>query len=138
MVNKTLENSRQSLLVDIDRRVSDHILEPTNAALLKKLILKADDIDEAYMIAALGTTYKRTGFHFDKRLEKTDKVIHYFKKNKDLSFSIGPSSLIHKLIIGDNYLALQNLLIEYRGRISVIYRSALWQGQHGRIRKDKL
>lgn len=121
MVNKTLENSRQSLLVDIDRRVSDHILEPTNAALLKKLILKADDIDEAYMIAALGTTYKRTGFHFDKRLEKTDKVIHYFKKNKDLSFSTGPSSLIHKLIIGDNYLALQNLLIEYRGRISVIY-----------------
>lgn len=121
MVNKTLENSRQSLLVDINRRVSDHILEPTNAALLKKLILKADDIDEAYMIAALGTTYKRTGFHFDKRLEKTDKVIHYFKKNKDLSFSTGPSSLIHKLIIGDNYLALQNLLIEYRGRISVIY-----------------
>lgn len=116
-----LENSRQSLLEDIYRRVADHILEPTNAALLEKLILKADDIDEAYMIAALGTTYKRTGFHFDKRLEKTDKVIHYFKKNKDLSFSTGPSSIIHKLIIGDNYLALQNLLIEYRGHISVIY-----------------
>lgn len=121
MANDTLEASIQSLLADIDNRVADHILEPTNAALLKKLILKADDIDEANMIAALGTTYKRTGFHFDKRLEKIDKEIHYFRKNEKLSFRTDASRPVNKLIIGDNYLALQNLLIEYRGRINVIY-----------------
>lgn len=121
MANETLEASRQSLLADIDCRVVDHILEPANAALLRKLILKADDIDEANMIAALGTTYKRTGFHFDKRLEKTDKVIHYFRKNEALSFHTDDSKPVNKLIIGDNYLALQNLLIEYRGRVNVIY-----------------
>lgn len=121
MANETLEAYRQSLLADIDRRVADHILEPANAALLKKLILKADDIDEASMIAALGTTYKRTGFHFDKRLEKTDKVIHYFRKNEALSFHTDDSKPVNKLVIGDNYLALQNLLIQYSGRVNVIY-----------------
>lgn len=121
MANNTLEAYKQSLLADIDHRVADHILEPTNAALLKKLIQKADDIDEASMIAALGTTYKRTGFHFDKRLEKIDKEIHYFRKNEKLSFRTDESQPVNKLIIGDNYLALQNLLIEYRGRINVIY-----------------
>ena len=73
MTNDTLRASRESLIADIDRRVEDHILEPTNAELLKKLIRQADDVDEAMMIAALGTTYKRTGFHFDKRLEKLGK-----------------------------------------------------------------
>ena len=121
MTNETLKESRASLLADIDKRVEDHILEPTNAELLKKLIRQADDIDEAMMIAALGTTYKRTGFHFDKRLEKLGKDIRYFKKNESLSFHTDKKRPTHKLIIGDNYEALQNLLIEYRGRISVIY-----------------
>lgn len=121
MTNDTLRASRESLIADIDRRVEDHILEPTNAELLKKLIRQADDVDEAMMIAALGTTYKRTGFHFDKRLEKLGKDIRYFKKNEALSFRTDESRPTHKLIIGDNYEALQNLLIEYHGRISVIY-----------------
>lgn len=121
MTNETLKASRESLLADIDRRVEDHILEPTNAELLKKLIRQADDIDEAMMIAALGTTYKRTGFHFDKRLEKLGKDIRYFKKNWSLSFRTDESRPTHKLIIGDNYEALQNLLIEYKCRVSVIY-----------------
>ena len=121
MTNETLKTSRESLLADIDKRVEDHILEPTNAELLKKLIRQADDIDEAMMIAALGTTYKRTGFHFDKRLEKVVKDIRYFKKNESLSFCTDENRPTHKLIIGDNYEALQNLLIEYKNRVSVIY-----------------
>ena len=78
---------KESLLVEIDQRVADHVLEPTNAELLKKLIRQADDDNEAMMIAALGTTYKKTGFHFDKRLEKMSNTIRYFKKNKQLSLS---------------------------------------------------
>ncbi len=121
MTNDTLQAGTQALLADLDRRVADHILEPDNAALLRKLILKADDIDEANKIAELGTTYKRTGFHFDKRFEKSDKAIRYFRKNEALSFRTDAAATTHKLIIGDNYPALQNLLIEYRGRVSVIY-----------------
>lgn len=112
---------KQGLIEDIERRVADKILEPTNAELLKKLIRNADSDDEAMAIATLGTTYKRTGLHFDKRLEKLTDTIRYFKKNTELSFHTDDSKPVNKLIIGDNYEALQNLLIQYKGGVDVIY-----------------
>lgn len=124
--------SKQEILFDLKRRVDDKILEQSNYDLLKKLIDNADTLDEAIKIAELGTTYKRTGFHFDKRLERQTYTIAYFKKNDELSFvgqadpaptvfSQDQPTLTHKLIIGDNYQALLNLLIEYKGKIDVIY-----------------
>lgn len=120
----TLSETKKSLLSEIQDRVDDKILEPSNAALLKKLIENSDSDDEALAIAALGTTYKRTGFHFDKRMEEprmTD-TIKYFKKNEALSFGEAKEGEpVHKLIIGENYDALQNLLIQYREGVDVIY-----------------
>jgi adenine-specific DNA-methyltransferase len=102
--------------------VAEKILEPSNFDLLKKLIEKPDTtFSEAIQIAELGTTYKRTGFHFDKRLEKQGDAISYFKKNNELSFVTDQSAKTHKLITGDNYPALLNLLVEYKGKIDVIY-----------------
>lgn len=112
---------KQSLIEEINRRVQDKILEPSNASLLIKLIQNAESKDEAINIAALGTTYKRTGLHFDKRLEKMSDSIRYFRKNEKLSFYTDNAKPVNKLIIGDNYEALQNLLIQYRGAIDVIY-----------------
>lgn len=80
------EVTKQALIAELEQRVSDKILEPTNFELLKKLIEKADSLDEAIMISELGTTYRRTGFHFDKRLEKLSDTIKYFKRNDQLSF----------------------------------------------------
>ncbi len=113
--------TKESLIAEIEKRVSDKILEQSNADLLIKLINNADSLDETINIAALGTTYKRTGLHFDKRLEKMSDTIKYFKKNEKLSFHTDDSKPTHKLIIGDNYEALQNLLIQYKGKIDVIY-----------------
>lgn len=113
--------TKESLISEIEKRVSDKILEQSNADLLIKLIRNADSLDEAINIAALGTTYKRTGLHFDKRLEKMGDTIKYFKKNEALSFHTDDNKPTHKLIIGDNYEALQNLLIQYKGKIDVIY-----------------
>lgn len=112
---------KDGLIKELDRRVADKILEPTNAELLKKLIGNADNDNEAMMIAELGTTYKKTGFHFDPRLEKMSSDIRYFKKNQKLSFHTDDNKPTHKLIIGDNYEALQNLLVQYRGEVDVIY-----------------
>lgn len=114
-----MNKTREELVADLQRRVADHILEPTNAALLEKLIMQAVDDNEAVMIASLGTTYKRTGLHFDKRLERPTPEIHYLRRNKALSF--GDDENPHRLIIGDNLHALQNLLIQYRGQVDVIY-----------------
>ncbi len=121
MPDNNLEQSKQELLAEIDRRIEDKIIEQTNADLLKKLINNADTLTEAVAIAELGTTYRRTGLHFDKRLEKFTDTIKYFKKNDDLSFRTDEKGVTHKLIIGDNYDALLNLLVEYRGMIDVIY-----------------
>ncbi|MBO5989218.1 MAG: site-specific DNA-methyltransferase [Paludibacteraceae bacterium] len=115
-----IKKVKADLIAEIEKRVSDRILEQTNADLLIKLINNADSLDEAINIAALGTTYKRTGLHFDKRLEKMSNTIKYFKKNETLSFHTDDKPT-HKLIIGDNYEALQNLLIQYRGKVNVIY-----------------
>lgn len=123
-MTKTLTNFqkvKEDLVAELDKRIVDKIIEKTNADLLKKLIEQAETINEAIMIAELGTTYKRTGFHFDKRLEKMTDTIKYFKKNEKLSFVQDKNALTHKLIIGDNYDALRNFLIEYRGEIDVIY-----------------
>lgn len=116
-----LQKIKADLIDELDKRIADKIIEQTNADLLKKLIDGAETVNEAIMIAELGTTYKRTGFHFDKRLEKMTDTVKYFKKNESLSFETDKSTLTHKLIIGDNYDALLNLLIEYRGKIDVIY-----------------
>ena len=117
----TLENSKQGLIAEIDRRVDDKIIEKSNADLIKKLINNADTLTEAIAIAELGTTYKRTGLHFDKRLEKFENTIKYFTKNEALSFNDDTFEESHKLIIGDNYDALLNLLVQYKGMIDVIY-----------------
>lgn len=113
--------TKQMLIDEIKKRVQDKILEPTNAELLIKLINNAEDLNEAMQIATLGTVYKRTGLHFAPKLEKDDGTIKFFKKNETLSFHTDDTKPVHKLIIGDNYVALQNLLIQYRGKIDVIY-----------------
>ena len=117
----TLSKVKQDLIAEIEKRVEDHVLEPSNAELLNKLIAQADNDNEAIAIAALGTTYKRTGLHFDKRLERLTHDIRYFRKNEALSFHTDDNRPKHKLIVGDNYEALQNLLVQYTGAIDVIY-----------------
>lgn len=120
-MDNVINNSKEDLIAEIQKRVEDKIIEKSNADLIIKLINNADSLSEAIAIAQLGTTYKRTGFHFDKRLEKMNNTIKYFKKNEKLSFNNNNSKLKHKLIIGDNYDVLLNLLIEYKNKIDVIY-----------------
>ena len=116
-----LEEMKEKLIQEIQKRVEDKIIEQNNADLIIKLINNAENLSEAIAIAQLGTTYKRTGFHFDKRLEKMENTIKYFKKNDELSFKKNDANITHKLIIGDNYCALSNLLIEYKNKIDIIY-----------------
>ena len=116
-----MDTTKQELIAKIESRVEDKALERSNADLLIKLINNAETLDEAISISALGTMYKRTGLHFDPRLEKQSNTIKYFKKNEALSFTTPRAQQTHKLIIGDNYEALQNLLIQYRGCVDVIY-----------------
>ena len=121
-MSKTLTYAKQEIFAELDKRLEDGIIEKTNAELIKKLVNSAETLDEAIQISELGTTYKKTGFHFDKRLDKTSTTIKYFKKNDNLSFEDKDcDALTHKLIIGDNYNCLLNLLVQYREKIDVVY-----------------
>lgn len=117
---KTEIKNKTQVIDHLKRRVEDQILERSNYQLLEKLINQADSLDEAIAIAELGTTLKKTGFHFDKRLEKMSDDVKYLKKNEKLSFD-SEGGIHHKLIIGDNYDALQQLLITHKEAIDVIY-----------------
>lgn len=93
-----MNSTKQELIAKIESRVEDKALERSNADLLIKLINNADSIDEAISIAALGTMYKRTGLHFDPRLEKMSNTIKYFEKNEALSFTTwGQNARINSL-----------------------------------------
>ena len=116
-----LEIKKQEYIDELNHRVKDKILNKANAEFLAKLINKADSLEEVQAIMAMGTTYKRTGFHFDFRKEPACSNIKYLKKNEKLSFVTDKDALTHKLIIGDNYDALRQLLITHRGLIDVIY-----------------
>lgn len=117
---QSLQELKEEEKIKILDRASNGILEKENADFLIKLIDNAENKTEVLKISALGMTYKRTGFHFDVRLEKNEgQTIRYLKKNENLSFDQG--GITHKLIIGDNYPALLNLLINYKNKIKVIY-----------------
>ena len=116
-----LDKSIAELIEELEKRVKDKVIEKSNAELLKKLIQNANSTTEAIDIATLGTTYKRTGLHFDKRLEKLEDTIKYLKRNDALSFKTKDGEICHELIVGDNYDALLNLVIKYKNSINIIY-----------------
>ena len=116
-----LEELKQGYIADINLRQENQVIEKNNADLLIKLIKNADSAEEASAIATLGTLYNKTGLTFDVRLEKNDNKIKYLQRNTELSFTTDANAKTHKLIIGDNYPALLNLLISYKKKIDVIY-----------------
>ena len=120
-MQSNLEQVKSDILSELKARVEDKILEPNNYEILASLIEKAENIAQAQAISALGTTYKKTGFHFDIRLENPSNDIHFLAKDSKLSFENDKNKPTHTLIIGDNYPALLNLLIAYREKIKVIY-----------------
>jgi adenine-specific DNA-methyltransferase len=119
MISKKSKETIENLLLDLEKRVEAGILERNNLNFIKKLLEKAEDENEAITICKLGTTYNKTGLVYEKKLEISNDYLPVFVKNKKLSFDNG--GVKHKLIIGDNYDALLNLLVEYRNKIDIIY-----------------
>lgn len=61
-MNNILENETiKNLIIDLEKRVDAHILEPNNLDFLKKLLAKAESEDEAISICKLGTTFYKNG-----------------------------------------------------------------------------
>lgn len=81
-----LRELKEEQIKKLKQRQEDKILEKENADFLIKLIQNAESKEDVLKLSALGMSLKRTGFHFDVRLEKSDRTIKYFVKNEKLSF----------------------------------------------------
>lgn len=120
--DRPLEELKKDRLQELEQYKEDGVLEPANVDFLSKLIKRAESVEEVENLSTLSVIDKSSGLIFQPTLEKVrGGVISYLSKNEKLSFSSNPEGLTHKLIIGDNFEALQNLLIEYRGKVDVIY-----------------
>lgn len=117
----TALSTKNEMINDIKDKIALKIFEPETGNFIINLINKAESLDEAFNVYQLGTNYTKTGLHYEVKKEKLSDTIRYLSKNEALSFKNDDSGQINKLVIGDNYPALQNLLIEYKGLIDVIY-----------------
>ena len=120
--DKPLEEIKKARLEELEEYKKDGVLESENVFLLSKLIKQGETVEEVEKLFTLSILWRRTGLIFQPTLEKVrGGVISYFSKDEKLSFSSNPEDLTHELIIGDNFEALLNLLVEYRGKIDCIY-----------------
>ncbi|MBQ3828908.1 MAG: site-specific DNA-methyltransferase [Aeriscardovia sp.] len=122
IVDKPLEEIKKARLKELEEYKENKVLEPANVDFLSKLVRQAENVEEVEKLFTLSILWRRTGLVFQPTLEKVrGGVISYFSKDKRWSFAQDPYDLTHKLIIGDNFEALLNLLVEYRGKIDCIY-----------------
>lgn len=82
-----LQEIKEDLIRELNEKKDNGILEPSNVELLSKLINNVETIKEAEAIAGLGIIYKRTGFHFDHRIETSFSVLSFLieKRRYDVS-----------------------------------------------------
>ena len=118
-----LQIKKEESIAQLNLREKNHILDEGTKDLLIQLIRKADSIAEVDNIYGLGVSRKNAGFVFKHCPEHFDcDTIKYLARNEALSFRPSrENGLTHKLIIGDNYPALTNLLLTHYRSVDVIY-----------------
>ena len=120
--DKPLQEIKKDRLEELEQYKNDGVLEPSNVDFLSKLIRQAQSVEEVENLSTLSVIDKSSGLIFQPTLEKVrGGVIGHFSKDEKLSFKQDPEALTHELVIGDNFEALLNLLIEYKGKIDCIY-----------------
>lgn len=117
----TALSTKNEMINDIKYKIDLKIFEPETGNFIINLINKADSLDEAFNVYQLGTNYTKTGLHYEVKKEKMSDTIKFFSYNKELSFVSDDKNVTHEVIVGDNYPALQNLIIKYKGLINIIY-----------------
>ena len=118
---------RKEVIEYYQNKLTNHEISEEDFGFIQRIINKCDNILDLQRFRTIINVYNRTGLYFRPIFdEKLTNKISYLKKNKDLSFVV-PASLSeqykneHKLIIGDNFPILLNLLITHRNQIDIIY-----------------
>lgn len=119
-------NSREYYISKIDK-IAKESFNAEQKEIAKKIINAADEKD---LDAVWGLVSQRVkiGFTFDQAPEVNHQAVAVIKENEKLYIPAAEPEIAieHKLIIGENYDALKNLLVTYtdtqgKGLIDVIY-----------------
>jgi len=102
---------------------ADLTAEDTEAQVIFSLIDRCNTPGEIDDLLHVLWNKIKLGFTFDEQPINKTREILVLEKDKSLSFQSknDPTQLTHKLIIGDNFDTLNNLLISYENKIDVIY-----------------
>lgn len=98
-------------------------LHQTNSdqiAIIDEMIDKCDSINQVDKFVSLISQRVKVGLTFDEAPTVRNNSIYVLDKDEELSFNGDVKSPKHKLIIGDNYDALNNLLVTHRKVIDII------------------
>ena len=118
-MNKFTKYTFEIVQQNIIEKCKNKIISENDKCFFLRLLKKCPE--EANNIGAWIVLGKKKGLTYNPTFDYVvNHKINYLSKNIDLSFSF-PKTINHKLIIGDNYHALNNLLISYRGKINIIY-----------------
>ena len=128
MTNEILQN-KKNLYLDKIVRIAKESFNNEQKAIAKRIIENAseNDIDAIYQLISQRV---KTGFVFDAAPEVNHNCVSIVNENEKLYIQSKSSPLNkveHKLIIGENYNALKNLLVTYldpnsgEGLVDIIY-----------------
>lgn len=119
--SKQLREFKDAQIAELTARHDRKLITKGSYQFLTKLVEKADTEEEVLHIVELGLVHRKTGLTYVPQVEYDTGMIHYLKRDAEHSFVCEKNAVTHKLIVGDNYPALKNLLITYRGAVDVIY-----------------
>ncbi len=104
-------------------QAKENMFNDDQLLIIENIINRCETINEINKTSSLLRNYVKTGLTFDVSPKFRSKdIITVLEKYPNLGFDgKDKTSPKHKLILGDNYDALNNLLITHRNRIDIIY-----------------
>ncbi len=118
-----IANIKKEEISKFHDQAKENMFNGDQLSIIENIINRCETINEVSKISSLLRNYVKTGLTFDisPKLRSKD-TITVLEEVSNLGFKgqdhAGPK---HKLILGDNFDALNNLLITHRNRIDIIY-----------------
>lgn len=111
-----LEEYKKTKINELQDRLNDEIIIKNNFKKLKDIIEICQDKEQIDLVFSWGSENYQTGYYFNRLVENFRESARYLKKVDEIN-----KGGENKLIIGDNYDALNNLLITHKNKIDIIY-----------------
>lgn len=120
-INANLKDYIDNKAIELKKRFEDGIIIKNNYIALLELLQNCKTKEQVDLVFQWGSENPQTGYYFKRQIENFRESARYLKKVDTINPN-NEKNIKNKLIIGDNYDALNNLIAGgYKGKIDVIY-----------------